>query len=114
VRLAAAPAAGEPTLVAFETPPGGPGGSSIAPFVGRFGDGEWILQWTEGTSGQYQVRVQRLDQNLAPLGEPHQVSPKGANAGQGALVAVGSKVLSVFIQTTAGHDELWGATLSCK
>jgi len=113
VQLASIPLSGKATVAAFEPPHGGAGGGSIAPAVTGLGREGWILQWTEGTSGQYQVRVQRLGKNLEPLGEARQVSPKGANAGQGALFAVGSKVLSVFVQTTAGHDELWGASLRC-
>ena len=41
------------------------------------------------------------------------VSPKGANAGQGSLGAFTGGAATLFIMTTAGHDELWGATLSC-
>ena len=41
------------------------------------------------------------------------VSPKGANAGQGALATLKRGALSLFILTTAGHDELWGTSLSC-
>ena len=58
-----------------------------------------------------QTRV--LDARLQPLGPALRVSAKGANAGQGTLVLSGSTVVSFFIQTTAGHDELWGATLTC-
>jgi hypothetical protein len=114
VHLALVSPSAKPTLVAFQSPPGGAGGGSIAPSVSPLGDGEWLLQWTEGAAGQYQVRVQRLGTNLEPIGEARQASPKGANAGQGTLLAVGSKVLSVFVQTTAGHDELWGASLQCN
>jgi hypothetical protein len=114
VQLAAVTAGSPPVPKAFETPPGGAGGGSIAPSVSRLGDDRWILQWTEGATGQYQVRVQSLNSELAPVGEPRLVSPKGANAGQGAVVAVGAKVLSIFVQTTAGHDELWGASLRCE
>jgi hypothetical protein len=113
VQLAAVSPGAAPAPKAFETPPGGAGGGSIAPAVARLGDDGWILQWTEGTTGQYQVRVQELSFGLDPVGEPRLVSPKGANAGQGAVFAVGAKVLSVFVQTTAGHDELWGAILRC-
>jgi len=42
------------------------------------------------------------------------VSPKGANAGQGSLASTPGTVTSLFILTTAGHDELWGATLACQ
>jgi hypothetical protein len=113
VQLVAVSQDAAPAPKVFETPPGGAGGGSIAPSVGRLGDDGWILQWTEGTTGQYQVRVQQLSSSLDPVGEPRLVSPKGASAGQGAVLAVGRKVLSVFVQTTAGHDELWGASLRC-
>jgi hypothetical protein len=113
VQLVAVSQGGAPAPKAFETPPGGSGAGSIAPAVSRLGDDGWILQWTEGTTGQYQVRVQELSASLDPVGEPRLVSPKGANAGQGAVFAVGDRVLSVFVQTTAGHDELWGAILRC-
>jgi hypothetical protein len=113
VQLAAVSPGAAAVPKSFETPPGGAGGGSIAPSVGRLGSGGWILQWTEGATGQYQVRVQSLSSDLSPVGEARLVSPKGANAGQGAVFAVGNKVLSIFVQTTAGHDELWGATLRC-
>jgi hypothetical protein len=113
VQLVAVSQGAAPAPKAFETPPGGSGAGSIAPAVSRLGDDGWILQWTEGTTGQYQVRVQELSASLDPVGEPRLVSPKGANAGQGAVFAVGDRVLSVFVQTTAGHDELWGAILRC-
>jgi hypothetical protein len=114
-RVQLAPAGGEsvPAKV-FEPPPGGSGGGNIAPTVSALGDAGWLLQWTEGAAGAYQVRLQRLGTKLEPLGEARLVSPKGANAGQGAVFATGSRVLSVFIQTTAGHDELWGATFECR
>jgi hypothetical protein len=113
VQLVAVSQGAAPVPKTFETPPGGAGGGSIAPSVSRLGEDGWILQWTEGTTGQYQVRVQQLNSSLEPVGKPRLVSPKGASAGQGAVLAVGAKVLSVFVQTTAGHDELWGASLRC-
>jgi hypothetical protein len=113
VQLASAGAEGA-AAKAFEPPPGGAGGGNIAPTVSALGDDGWLLQWTEGATGAYQVRLQRLGPKLEPLGEARLVSPKGANAGQGAVFATGSRVLSVFIQTTAGHDELWGATFECQ
>ena len=54
-----------------------------------------------------------FDSELKPLGEPLLVSAKGANAGQGTLVSTNKATVSFFIQTTAGHDELWGVALSC-
>ena len=71
------------------------------------------MQWTDGNVGQYQVHVRMFDSELKPLGEPLLVSAKGANAGQGTLVTTNKATVSFFIQTTAGHDELWGVALSC-
>jgi hypothetical protein len=104
---------GPATVRTFTSPPGGTGGSSIAPSVSGLGDDGFVLQWTEGKSAEYQVRVQRLSADLEPLGEPALVSPKGANAGQGAVFARAPRALSLFVQTTAGHDELWGTSLEC-
>jgi hypothetical protein len=104
---------GAPAIRTFATPPGGAGGSSIAPTVTGLGDGGFVLQWTEGKTAEYQVRVQRLAPDLEPLGEAVLVSPKGANAGQGVVFARSPRALSLFVQTTQGHDELWGASLEC-
>lgn len=113
VQLASVTRSGKASVRQFETPAGGSGGGNIAPAVAALGDDGWVLQWTEGAAGAYQVRLQRLNQNLEPVGDARLVSPKGANAGQGTLAATDSHVLSIFIQTTAGHDELWGATFEC-
>ena len=105
---------GGPAVVrTFTSPPGGAGGSSIAPSVSGLGNDGFVLQWTEGKSAEYQVRVQRLSADLEPVGEPALVSPKGANAGQGAVFARAPRAISLFVQTTAGHDELWGTSLEC-
>jgi len=113
IQLANAPQQGKASARSFEAPPGGSGGGNIAPAVAALGDDGWLLQWTEGASGQYQVRLARLSRQLEVLGDTRLVSPKGANAGQGSVFASGSRVLSVFVQTTAGHDELWGASFEC-
>jgi hypothetical protein len=104
---------GAPAVRPFTTPPGGAGGSSIAPSVTGLGDGGFVLQWTEGKTAEYQVRVQRLGPDLQPLGEAVLVSPKGANSGQGVVFARAPRALSLFVQTTQGHDELWGTSLEC-
>jgi hypothetical protein len=114
VQLVSVPFRGEASVKQFVAPAGGAGGGNIAPAVSALGDDGWLLQWTEGATGAYQVRLARLSAKLEPLGEARLVSPKGANAGQGAVIATGSRVLSVYIQTTAGHDELWGASFECK
>lgn len=106
---------------AFGRPPGpsqaldlpAEGGGAIAPSLTAFSDDRFLVQWTDGNVGRYQVHMRILDASLKPLSEPLLVSAKGANAGQGTIVAASSAVVSFFIQTTAGHDELWGATLSC-
>jgi hypothetical protein len=90
------------------------GGGAIAPSLAQLGDGRFLAQWTDGSVGQYRVHTRLLDENLAPLGEALLVSAKGANAGPGTLLVAPSAIVSFFIQTTAGHDELWGAPLSCR
>lgn len=89
------------------------GGGAIAPSITAFPGDRFLVQWTHGNVGQYQVHMRILDAQLEPSSEPVLVSAKGANAGQGTIVVAGTAVVSFFIQTTAGHDELWGATLSC-
>jgi hypothetical protein len=89
------------------------GGGAIAPSLATLPGDRYLVQWTDGNVGQYQVHVRIFDSALQPLGLPLLVSGKGANAGQGTLVTTARATVSFFIQTTAGHDELWGATLSC-
>ncbi|HTA90585.1 MAG TPA: GYF domain-containing protein [Polyangiaceae bacterium] len=91
----------------------GSGGGAISPTLSALAPNRWLVQWTEGVSGQYQVRVQSFAADLSAIGAPVLVSPKGANAGQGSLAAFSGGATTLFILTTAGHDELWGATLSC-
>jgi hypothetical protein len=92
----------------------GSGGGAISPTLSALAADRWLVQWTEGSSGQYQVRVQSFSAELSPIGQGVLVSPKGANAGQGSLSSIAGAVASLFILTTAGHDELWGATLACQ
>jgi hypothetical protein len=98
----------------FEAPPGGLGGGQIAPSVASLARDHWLLQWTEGKTGMYQVRTLVLDPKLTPVGEPLIVSPKGASSGQGALFAAGDRSVSLYVQTIGGHDELWATTLDCR
>ena len=102
------------TVIDFALPAGGPGGGAIAPSLAALDDDRWVLQWTEGGSGQYQVRVQQLTRDLAPVGAPVLASPKGASAGQGAVWLAGQRALSLFVLTVGGYDELWGAALECR
>ena len=92
----------------------GSGSGAISPALSALGADSWLVQWTEGSSGQYQVHVQNFSAELSPIGQSVLVSPKGANAGQGSLAAFAGSAASLFILTTAGHDELWGATLACQ
>lgn len=96
----------------LDTPADGSG--AIAPSLVALNAERLVLQWTDGNPGQYQVHVRVLDAALKPASEALLVSAKGANAGQGAIFAAGSALVSFFIQTTAGHDELWGVTLKCR
>ncbi len=98
-------------LRALELPAEGSG--AIAPSLATLPGDRYLAQWTDGNVGQYQVHVRMLDSTLKPLGQALLVSGKGANAGQGTIVTTAKATVSFFIQTTAGHDELWGATLSC-
>ncbi len=91
----------------------GSGGGAISPTLAALSGDRWLVQWTEGSSAQYHVHVQTFAADLSPVGQSIAVSPKGANAGQGALAIFAGGAATLFIQTTAGHDELWGATLAC-
>ena len=114
IRLARGEAGQIPRTVSdFALPPGGPGGGAIAPWLAPLEQNRWVLQWTEGGTGQYQVRVQALSADLAPVGTPALASPKGASAGQGAVWLAGTRALSLFVLTVGGFDELWGASLEC-
>jgi hypothetical protein len=89
------------------------GGGAIAPALSPLPGDRYLLQWTDGSAGQYQVHVRIFDAKLEPLSAPLLVSAKGANAGQGTVVSTPQATVSFFIQTTAGNDELWGVALSC-
>jgi hypothetical protein len=91
----------------------GGGGGAISPALAALSDNRWLVQWTEGSSAQYHVHVQTFAADLSPIGGSSLVSPKGANAGQGVLSPFADGAATLFILTTAGHDELWGATLTC-
>jgi hypothetical protein len=90
------------------------GGGALAPSLATLNDESFLVQWTDGNVGQYRVHACVLDAGFRPLGEASLISAKGANAGQGTIVVTRRAAVSFFIQTTAGHDELWGASLSCR
>jgi len=91
----------------------GSGSGAISPAVAALRGDRWLVQWTEGSSAQYHVHVQTFAADLSAIDASIAVSPKGANAGQGTLATFGDGAAALFILTTAGHDELWGATLTC-
>jgi len=95
-------------------PAGGPGGEAISPAAGAIGDGRWVLQWTEGSAGNRAVRVQALTADLVLSGDPVTLSTTSQNAGQGALVVVGKRVLALFLVQQEASHELWGASLECN
>lgn len=100
-------------VMVHATPKEGLGNGAIAPTLAPFGKDRWVLQWTQGSAGQYRVYVQELGPDLRPLGAPVAASPKGASAGLGAVRARDENALSVFVLTVGGRDELWGASVTC-
>lgn len=98
----------------FAIPSGGPGGDAIAPVAAGLKDGRWLLQWTEGGAGERVVRVQLLDAELAPVGDPLKVSAPGKEAGQGVVAVAGDKALSLQLVKSDKGYELWGTALSVK
>lgn len=100
-------------IVVHPTPKEGLGNGAIAPTLAPLGKDRWVLQWTQGSAGQYRVYVQALGPDLRPLGAPVAASPKGASAGLGAVRVRADSALSVFVLTVGGRDELWGASVTC-
>jgi hypothetical protein len=114
-RIYAAPAApGDAAGPARVLDAPGEGSGAIAPSLSALPGGRYLLQWTDGVVGQYQVHTRLLGPTLEPLAPPLRVSAKGANAGQGLVAGTARGAVSFFIQTTAGHDELWGTAISCR
>jgi len=101
-------------VVHFELPAGGPGGDAISPSATAIGNGRWLVQWTEGSSGNRVVRAQTLAPDLSPTSDPVNLSPPGVNAGQGSLFSRGDTAAILFyVQRERGAHELWGASLDC-
>jgi hypothetical protein len=97
----------------FEIPPGGPGSEAISPAAAGLARGRWFLQWTEGSTGQRQVRGQVLESDLRPVGAAVALSAENTNAGQGVVWTQGEHVVSLFLVSKGRKHELWGATLKC-
>lgn len=101
-------------VVHFEVPAGGPGGDAISPSATAIGNGRWLVQWTEGSSGNRVVRAETLAPDLSPASDPVNLSPPGVNAGQAALFSRGDTAAILFyVQRERGAHELWGASLDC-
>jgi hypothetical protein len=98
---------------AFEQPPGGPGGDSIAPTLVALSNQRWQLQWSEGPQGQRQVRTQTLDIAGRPIGLTQTVSPMGSNSGQGLLWSNGPRAVSLYVVSAGRSSELWATLLTC-
>ncbi len=114
VQVATAPHGELPDrAVGFRIPPGGPGAEAISPAATGLSGGRWLVQWTEGSAGNRQVRLQTLAHDLIPVGDPITVSPEGSNAGQGVVWVQGDTALSLFLVKTGNTHELWGAALKC-
>jgi hypothetical protein len=114
VQLAAAkhgevPREGKP----FAIPPGGPGSEAISPAAAGLAKGRWFVQWTEGSTGQRQVRGQVVGSDLNPIGGALILSAENTNAGQGVVWTQGEHVVSLFLVSKGRGHELWGATLKC-
>jgi len=103
----------DPIERTFEPPAGGPGGDSIAPSAVGLDGGRFLLQWSEGAAGHWQVRIQTLNENLQPMGSPINASPAEMNAGQGLLWVNGSHAVSLFVVNVGRSAELWAASLDC-
>jgi hypothetical protein len=103
------------TTQRFSLPPGGPGGDAIAPSAAALPGGRWLLQWTEGAPGSRVVRAQVLDRDLSPRGGAIDLSPAGANAGQGIIWArEATGTVLFYVRSPKNTHELWGASISCQ
>jgi hypothetical protein len=93
---------------------GGPGGDRMSPAVGPLGGGRWLVQWTEGSAGNRMIRAQVFGRDLAPLTEAANLSPDGANAGQGVVWTSGDLATILFyVKNDKSNNELWGISLEC-
>jgi hypothetical protein len=86
----------------------------FAPSLAPLPDARWFLQWTEGEQGLRSVRGVTLDSEFAPIGDPISLSPAGASAGGGNIVAVDEGLLALFLIQRGNGYELWATTLSCR
>ncbi|HKQ67709.1 MAG TPA: hypothetical protein VJT73_00145 [Polyangiaceae bacterium] len=98
----------------FALPPGGPGGSAIAPSLAGLSDGRWLLAWTEGGEREHVVRGATLDRDFSPIGEAFDVSARDANAGQPALAIADGRGAVTYLVAKRSGFELWASSVSCQ
>jgi hypothetical protein len=113
--LASAPRGETPKKVTpFSLPQGGPGGDAMSPSVAPLSGGKWLLQWTEGSTGNRVVRVAVLGKDLELAADPINLSPDGANAGQGVSFSTGDlATILYYVRNDKKSNELWGASIDC-
>jgi hypothetical protein len=60
------------------------------------------------------IRAQVFGRDLAPLTEAANLSPDGANAGQGVVWTSGDLATILFyVKNDKNNNELWGVSLEC-
>lgn len=109
-----APMATPSTPVMIDLPPNGPGGDAIAPDIVGLPDGRWLLMWTEGPSGEREIRAQTYDADFKPLGDPIALSRPGSSFGQAVLSVLGSYTTVTFLEAAESGYDMWGAVLQCS
>jgi hypothetical protein len=98
----------------FTLPSGGPGGDAMSPSIAPLTQGRWLLQWTEGSSGTRAIRAAVLGKDLDLVTDPVNLSPDGANAGQGVSFSSGDVgTILYYIRNDKKSNELWGASIEC-
>jgi hypothetical protein len=98
----------------FSIPHGGPGGDAMSPSVAPLSGGRWLLQWTEGSTGNRVVRAAVLGKDLELASDPINLSPDGANAGQGVSFSSGDlAAILYYVRNDKKSNELWGASIDC-
>jgi len=112
VAFKAGEAPGAPKV--FAPPPGGQGGNVMAPGLAAVPGGRFLLVWTEGPATLHHVRALTLSSEGAPIGPPLEISPDGANAGQGqaAVVAGGAGVVA-FLESEDGGFRVAAVPITC-
>jgi hypothetical protein len=100
--------------VPFALPHGGPGGDAMSPSVAPLNGGRWLLQWTEGSTGNRVIRAAVLGKELELVSDPLNLSPDGANAGQGVSFSTGDlATILYYVRNDKKSNELWGASIDC-